>query len=245
MAVTVRKPGVNGAGDQVFEAETHEQLVEKLKVAQDNATRKIAEQQAAISEYESRTFAAPAPAPVPVPDNQFDRQRYFNSLYDDPLVATRYALKHIMGRDPEEVFREYEQVRQGAMVGQQSAINAQFVQKHPELLQVTQAEDVENANTIAKIITDNGWSYSLNNLEAAYAVAKTTGKLKLPATIVTTMEPQLNNTPAPITTSTPSSASPNAEQAEKDFLQTAPLEKVREYLEAKFKGQPAFAPTTL
>lgn len=244
MAVSVKIPGTNGAGDEVFEAETHEALVAKLAEAKGNATRKIAEQQAAISEYESKVYAAPQPVnTTPVPDNQFDRQRYFNSLYDDPLVATRYALKHILGRDPEEAFKDYEQIRQGALLGQQQATNAAFVQKHPELLQVTQAEDQENAHTISKIITDNGWAYTLNNLEAAYAVAKTSNRLKLPQAASTT--PPVPEPVVPTTVSTPAATGTDAARQEEEFLRTAPMDKVRDYLERKYAGQPIFAPTTL
>lgn len=243
MAVEIRIPGVNGAGDEVFTAENHEELAKKLAEGKANATRKIAEQQAQISEYETNAHAVQQTVSATVAaDGSFDRNKYFNMLYENPLAAQEYALKHVLGgRDPKEFVQEYDQIREGALLGRQQSINAQFVHAHPELLQVTPDEDLANAKTIDKIITDNGWNYNLNNLEAAYAVAKVQGKLKLPEVQVTQQAEPI----VPVTTGKPASQQGTAEQQEAEFLRSGDLSKVREYLENKYKGQPAFAPMTV
>jgi hypothetical protein len=242
MAVEIRIPGQNGAGDEVFTAENHEELSKKLAESKGHATRKIAEQQAAISEYESNAHAVQQPVVAPVKDGEFDRTKYFNMLYENPLQAQEYALKFVLGgRDPKEFVSEYDQIKEGALLGRQNAINAQFVHNHPELLQVTPADDIENAKTIDKIVKDNGWTYNLNNLEAAYAVAKTQNKLKLPEA----QQQQQQEPIVPITTGRPAAQQTSAEQQEAEFLRTGDINKVRDYLEKKYQGQPVFAPTVL
>lgn len=242
MAVEIRIPGQNGAGDEVFTAENHEELSKKLAEAKGNATRKIAEQQSQISEYESNAHAVQQQPAAVVKDGEFDRTKYFNMLYENPLQAQEYALKFVLGgRDPKEFVSEYDQIREGALLGRQNAINAQFVHNHPELLQVTPADDLENAKTIDSIIKANGWSYTLNNLEAAYAVAKVQSKLKLPEA----QQQQQQEPIVPVTAGRPAAQQTSAEQQEAEFLRTGDIAKVRDYLENKYKGQPVFAPTVI
>lgn len=244
MAVEIRIPGQNGAGDEVFTAENHEELSKKLAESKGHATRKIAEQQATISEYESNGHAVQvsSAAQTQVKDGEFDRTKYFNMLYENPLQAQEYALKFVLGgRDPKEFVSEYDQIREGALLGRQNAINAQFVHNHPELLQVTPADDQENAKTIDGIIKANGWSYTLNNLEAAYAVAKVQSKLKLPEA----QQQQQQEPVVPVTAGRPAAQQTSAEQQEAEFLRTGDINKVREYLEKKYQGQPVFAPTVI
>jgi ribosomal protein L18 len=76
-------------------------------------------------------------------------------------------------------------------------VNSQFAQKHPELLEASREDDIHNAEAIAKILMEYGWTYNLNNLEAAYAVAKTQGKLKLEA--APSMVSDLTGSPNPPT----------------------------------------------
>jgi hypothetical protein len=50
-------------------------------------------------------------------------------------------------------------------------------------------DDIHNAEVVSKILTENGWTYNLSNLEAAYAVAKADGRLKLQSASVVAANP--------------------------------------------------------
>lgn len=226
-------PGINGGGAQVFEAETPEEMQQQFQQAQENATGKIRELAQQNEQLQQQIQQLnPAPANKGNDPEGFDRQRYFSLLYENPIEAQKYAMQFVIGAPVEEFMKDYQTVRGGAMMGIQNAVNAQFAQKHPELLQVPQEDDVHNATVISKILTDNGWSYNLNNLEAAYAVAKTNNQLKLQNT---TFAPEANLPPAPSTITRPS-GSVNTSESEEEFLRTAPLEKVKAFLEKKYSS---------
>lgn len=225
-------PGIDGGGSQVFEADSQEELNQKLVDAQTNATQKIRELASRNQEYEQQIQQL---APQQTQQNNgdpegFDRQQFFNLLYQKPVDAWKYAAQFAMGTSVEDFVKDYQNVRAGSQLSVQNAVNAQFAQKHPELLQVPQEDDVHNAQVISKILTENGWVYNLNNLEAAYAVAKTNNQLKLPNT---NFAPEANLPPAPTTIQRPT-GSINTIEAEEEYLRTAPLAKVKEYLEKKY-----------
>lgn len=225
-------PGINGGGSQVFEAETPEEMQQQFQQAQENATQKIRELASQNEQYAQQIEQLrPAPNGTPSPDG-FDKQKFFNDLYERPADAIAYALEKKMGVNLNDFMQEYQTVRGGAMMGIQNAVNAQFAQKHPELLQVPQDDDIHNANEISKILTENGWQYNLKNLEAAYAVAKQDNKLKLPNM---NFSPEATLTPAPTTLSRPT-GQVNTSESEDEFLRTAPLQKVKDYLEKKYQG---------
>jgi hypothetical protein len=245
--MVVRIVGQGGAGDQIFEAADAQEMVQKMTQAQEHATVKIREQEQAlqeaqqrVSQYEQERAEQQRKADVELKGG-FDKQQYFALLYNDPLAAFDYAAKYRIGRDLRDFLTEYDQVKQGAQIGMQQAINGAFVARHPELLQVAPADDMHNSKVISEILTNNNWQYSVDNLEAAYAVAKAAGKLKLPPP-----EPaasQVVEPPQPPVVSGRSPAPATGQVEEQEFLRTAPLEKVREYLENKFAGQP-FAPAS-
>lgn len=229
-------PGINGGGAQVFEAESPEEMQQQFQQAQENATAKIrelaAQNQALQEEMQKNQPAAQATNGGP---DGFDKQRYFALLYENPVEAQKYAMSFAIGMPIEDFVKDYQQVRQGANLGIQNAVNAQFAQKHPELLQVGQEDDIHNATEISKILTENGWNYTINNLEAAYAVAKTNNKLKLPNI---NMAPEAELRPVPTTVSRPTGAGNMSEAAEMEWLSDpkTPLPKVKEYLERKYPG---------
>ena len=74
--------------------------------------------------------------------------------------------------------------------------------------------------------------YTPNNLEAAYAVAKTSNKLKLPNANFGT---EATLPVVPTTVSRPI-GQVNTSESEDEFLRTAPLSKVKDYLEKKYQG---------
>lgn len=225
-------PGIDGGGSQVFEGDTQEELNQKLVDAQTNATQKIRELASANQQYEQQIQQLTPQQPQQNPDG-FDKQKFFSDLYERPADAIAYALEKKLGIGLDEFLNDYQQVRAGSQLSVQNAVNAQFAQKHPELLQVPQEDDIHNAQVISKILTDNQWVYNLNNLEAAYAVAKTGNKLKLPNT---NFAPEVNMPTAPSTISRPT-GSINTTEAEEEFLRTAPLDKVKQYLEKKYPSE--------
>jgi hypothetical protein len=159
----------------------------------------------------------PPRQPITAGPDGFNRQKYFNLLYENPIEAQKYAMQFVLGAPVEDFMRDYQTVRTGSLAGMENMVNAQFAQKHPELLEVSPEDDIHNAETISKILVENGWTYNLNNLEAAYAVAKMQGKLKLQAD-PTTEEESLRTT---------------AEE-EEEFSHNAPLNKVKQYLGKKY-----------
>lgn len=242
----IRIVGENGAGDQVFKG-TYQEIAQKLADAQRHGTAKIREQEEQLRERDALLAQQQQQTQQPAKEGEFDRQKYFALLYENPQAAQEYSLNMLLGRNVREFVAEYDQVKQGAQIGMQQAINSAFVQRHPELLQVTPENDAQNAKTISDILTKRGWSYNLDNLDAAYAVARQGNQLKLPEAMTATFtETNTIQLPAaPITTGKPASQTTSAEQAESDFLRTAPLDKVRDFLEQKSKGQQIFAPTTV
>lgn len=52
-----------------------------------------------------------------------------------------------------------------------------FVSRHPELCNVSEADDIQNENAINKVIVENKWQYTPESLEAAYAVTSQRGEL--------------------------------------------------------------------
>lgn len=227
-------PGIEGSGAQVFEADTPEEMQQQFQKAQENATSLIRQQAQRLEALEQQMQqTSPQGGSQPGPDG-FDKQKYFNLLYENPVEAQKYAFSFAFGVSPEEFQQDYQQVRQGALLGIQNSVNAQFAQKHPELLQVSQENDIHNAEQISKILNENGWSYNLNNLEAAYAVAKTSGKLKLQEQSQFPTEVQM--APVPSTVSRPT-GQVNTSLAEEEYLATAPLAEVKKYLEKKYANQ--------
>jgi len=222
-------PGIDGGGSQVFEADTPEELTQQFQQAQENATAKIRELAQQNEAFQQRIEQLTPAAPGGGPEG-FNKQKYFNLLYENPIEAQKYAMQFVIGAPVDDFLKDYNTVRQGSLAGMQNMVNAQFAQKHPELLQVPQEDDIYNAKVISEILTENGWTYNLNNLEAAYAVAKTQGKLKLNAAPA---GPEATLIPAPTVVSRPTGAA-DSTQAEDEFLRTAPLDKVKQYLEKKY-----------
>lgn len=224
--------GTEGRGSQVFEAETPEELQEKFKQAQTHATAKIDELDAKVKGLEEQLASVEQVTPsVPQTNGGFDRDHYFKLLYADPVAAQDYVLSATIGMPVKDFMTDYTNtVRPGAALATKNAVNAAFVQKHPEVLQVSPEDDLHNSKIILEIIHERNWPYDVKNLEAAFALAKDGGKLKLPPQ-ETTM-PEI--TPPVPTTVTRPSVQANTSESEEQFLRTAATEDVRKYLEKKY-----------
>jgi hypothetical protein len=168
--------GQNGAGNQVFEAETPEELQTKFQEAQTHATAKIREQAQELQTVKERLAALESRRTATTPangGNGFSRDKYFQLLYQDPIAAQDYVLGHRIGQPVDQFLNDYAKtVRPGAEMAKINAVNAAFVQKHPELLSVSPEDDLHNANAMRKIIADNGWEYSERNLHAAVCLGE-------------------------------------------------------------------------
>lgn len=181
--VKIEVPGPDGANPEVFwgegatEADAYQAAAAKVAEGKQHATQKIHEQQQQLEELQARL----TPAEPPPAANGFDRQAYFNTLYEDPLKAFDLAFTQRFGMSPEDATQQWERMSQVEQIVQARTVAAQFASKHPELLQVTPDQDRANGSMIEKIINENGWAYTEKNLEAAYALALHQGKLKLPA----------------------------------------------------------------
>lgn len=224
-------PGVDGGGAQVFEADSQDELVEKLKTAQENATAKIREL-AQNNEALSQQMQQNGGQAQQSGQTAYNKDEYITQFYNDPMKALDQYFEQRLGTSPDQFLNDYQQVRAGSQKAVMNEVSAVFAQSHPELLQVSAEEDKHNANVISQILTDNGWSYNVKNLEAAYAVAKVEGKLKLGQT---SPFPEATLLPSPTTITRPTGAVNNS-ASEEEFLQTAPLSKVKEYLEKKYAG---------
>lgn len=217
--------GEDGAGDQVFEAETQEGLVEKLKIAQENATRKIREQAQQLEEVQT----AAIPQQTPAAPAGFDRQSYFNTLYADPLAAHKLALEQLFGAPVEQVVERFGYVSQAADIAVETAVNNAFSSRHPEFWGNSSEENDTNGKAIAKILTENSWAYTLPNLEAAYAVARQQNKLKFADNNAAPAAPDIPAAPTVLTRPSAGGASVD----ENEVMAKMTSSQLREYLEKK------------
>ena len=226
-------PGIDGGGAQVFEAETPEEMQQQFQQAQENATAKIrelAQQKTALETQMQTVLQAANPGAGPSPSG-FDKQQFFNQLYEKPEDAIAYALEKKIGVSLADFMQDYQNTRAGAQLSITNSVSAQFAQNHPELLQVSnQEDDKNNGKVLDEIMKANGWAFNLNNLEAAYAVAKTGNKLKLNET---NFAPEVQLPHSPSTISRPTGTI-NNQASEDEFIRTAPLDKVRKYFEDKY-----------
>jgi len=208
--------GENGAGSQVFEADTPEEL-------QTHATAKIREQAQELQSTKERLTALeaniePAPAGNGGTDTAW-RKQFFKE-----------GLTEIFGAPIDDVIRDYGRISQTTEQIRLNALGNSLLQECPEIAGTSEADQVENGKKIAKMVEEQGWPTTLQSLKAATVLLEREGKLK-----VTTVENQEIMSPIPTTVTRPS-APVNTDQSEKDFLRTAPTEDVRKYLEKKFAG---------
>jgi hypothetical protein len=217
-------PGVDGGGAQVFEANTQEELVEKLRTAQENATAKIRElaqtNEALASQINNNSPNGGEEVP-------YDKQQFFSNLYQNPDDAIIGVLERKMGMKFDDFQRDYQNTRLGSQKAIQNEVSAVFAQRHPELLQVSTDEDKQNAETLSKILADNQWNFNINNLEAAYALARTQGKLKLPTD---SGYAEVRMPPAPSSMTRPTGAV-NSSESLQEFFNKGSIAEIRKYFE--------------
>jgi hypothetical protein len=95
------------------------------------------------------------------------------------------------------------------------SMRAAFIQNHPELLRCSPENDAHNETAIYAVVAQNGWAPTPANLEAAYAVVKEAGQLRLEPEVV-----GQSNTPI----------------SEQEFFNTASTRQLRDYFEKKYQA---------
>lgn len=166
----------DGAGTEVFEADTLEELVDKIADAKANATRKIRSQEAELKQFRTKTQEQQRQATA---DEEFI---YSQELLSKPTEAFKKLFKQATGFDISEFKTTQERAKaivaaQDAAARQESIKKAgdDFIAAHPEFVECD-----HNARILAKWVQVSCNSdYTLENLEKAYEDLKESGLLKL------------------------------------------------------------------
>lgn len=209
--------GANGAGSQVFEAETPEELQTQFQQAQTHATAKIREQAQELEQLRQRELEREKP-----PANGHTQD-------DEISKAWKQGIATAFGLPFDTLAQKLAKMDQVTSIQERSFVNQSLAVKHPELLEVSQEDDLHNGTVISKIVEELGGNYTESIADAAFALGKQRGLLKLKLVPV---GEEVALTPVPTTVSRPAAAA-NTSESEEHFLRTAPVEKVREYLEKK------------
>jgi hypothetical protein len=219
--------GQNGAGNQVFEAETPEELQSKFQEAQTHATAKIREQAEALRARDEEIATLRQSAGSYSNGN--------GNVTDDE--ATRLWKEGIAKafKVPSFDILENKLARMDQITNfqEQQFVNNSLIAKHPELLEVSKEDDRHNANEIKKIAEELGAPYTEISAEACFALAKERGRLRLG---VVPVGEEVRLPPVPTTVTRPAAAA-NTSESREEFLRTAPTEDVRKFLEKEWAGK--------
>lgn len=182
----------DGSGVQVFEAESPEELTEKLVEAQKNATIKIRQQEAELKELRARTAEKP-----PSKDLTDDEKYILKQEFDkDPDAALRKWFEKRTGRKVEDIGELGKRLDAEAETRQRLQAMEAFLASH---------EDFNNEDKIDGKLNPNGdlmrmklaelrLPITSENLHKAYLQLKASGLLRLrtgsEANADTTTEPE-------------------------------------------------------
>lgn len=153
----------DGSGVQVFEGKDKDELLQKLIVAQENATRKIRE----LTATKTAPVTPPVVEPTLNPDQEAELAQEFLS---EPSKAFD---KLYQKRRQEELAREAEARKQAEEAGKAelAAANA-FMAANPDYFVCPQ-----NGNRIDRVLKLNGWASTTENIQKAYDELKADGLL--------------------------------------------------------------------
>jgi hypothetical protein len=164
----------DGSGKQVFEADTPEELIDKLTKAQENATRKIRQlnrQVKATARKPQQPAAQPKQPRVLSADEQF---QLATEIQTNPLAAFDKLFEATTGFKPDE-FRahmgEFEQIKaeRDAQVAVQGFLNDHATDYFPT---------PRNYQAIQNFLDSNGLPLTSENLEYAFDELTTSGLLE-------------------------------------------------------------------
>jgi hypothetical protein len=152
----------DGSGKQVFTADSSDELLDKLTVAQENATRKIREQQ---FELKRAQRAKPErPVAVEPTKKEFTADEMFaisNEMQKNPMTAIDKVIKAVTGKSLADL---------GDFVAKQETAAAIDLADRTFLLAHQQdfVPNAENAQRIEKFLTEEGLPHTVANLEYAF-----------------------------------------------------------------------------
>jgi hypothetical protein len=156
----------DGSGVQVFEGATPEDLIEKLAVAQEHATRKIKELFAAQKAREE----APAPPKELSADEEFLLSQELLNNPSKVLARLKKEAREEIERDLETKLAPVRQLTQREL---ELEVAGQFRSVHPEFA------TEKNGNRIEKWLKVEGLPLSFENVEKAFADLSESGLLEV------------------------------------------------------------------
>lgn len=183
----------DGGGVQVFKAATQDELVEKLRVAQANATRKIRQQNEQLKTLRTQATVKPRYQEKTItPDEEFIIGQEFAT---SPTKAFAKMFEAKTGMTLEEFRQNQAEVIE--IREQNKAVrNAQeFIERHPEYVATA-----ANAKKINAYIATHGLPNTLDSVEEAYenlvadGLLVTEEKTETTGTRIETPKPKARNT---------------------------------------------------
>jgi hypothetical protein len=153
----------DGSGTQVFEAASPEELIEKLAVAQENATRKIRE----LTQARQTTKETPVELN---PDEEFVLSQQF---LQSPTKAFAELFKRTTGLTVEEFNKERVKVSKLAQEQSEFQTGREFVQTHPDYF-----NSDKNNTKLEKWLRTEGLPVTVENLGKAYNDLSESGLLE-------------------------------------------------------------------
>jgi len=131
--------------------------------------------QARLDAIEAQAREAAKPKPI---EGQFNNDRYFKLLNEDPVAAANYIDSHRFGiADPAEVPATFQQMQRDVSVTRQEAMAAQFLQQH--------ARDFPNTPEASKALRQQfegllsqGYPATVDSLNLAYSQVISDGRIK-------------------------------------------------------------------
>ncbi len=237
----------DGAGKEVFEAPTMEELLDKIVEAKAHATRKIREQQAKLREVEQTREQ----------NNADDEFVLSQELMSNPTAAIKKAFKQITGVDISEfkTVAERSQALEAAQAQQQETqrqeeASAGFMQAHPEYIAnaANGKRLVREVNALIGEAKASGRDVDYASvLEQAYSSLVTDGMLQLKSGDAQEQPAQATPAATATPTRTPRRASSlasrapvtnqsrTAEPSEED-LYSMPLDQLRDLANRQMRG---------
>lgn len=151
----------DGGGVQVFKAASHEELVEKLRIAQENATRKIRQQNEQLKNLRTQATVKPRyQAKTITPDEEFVIGQEFTT---SPTKAFAKLFEAQTGMTLDE-FRQNQETTIEIREQNKAVRNAaEFIERHPEYV-----ASPANAKKINAYIATHGLPNALESVEEAY-----------------------------------------------------------------------------
>lgn len=145
----------------------------------------------------------PPPPPKPVDPKEFNKERYFQLLGEDPMKAQNYVDSYRFGiENPDEVPGAFNNMRAGLdQIGRQVDVFAQqnvtaaFLAQHPEYPQGDALAAQKLTERVTQLVGE-GMPYNANVVEFAYYQL-------VNADVIKPLEPQETTPPAPAPESTP------------------------------------------